>query len=388
MDYSNMINRTIKSIKPSGIRKFFDIVSEMDDVLSLGIGEPDFQTPFEIRSAGMESLKIGQTKYTSNAGLVELRHEIENYYSRRFNVHYDDVDECLVTVGASEAIDLCLRTLLNPGDEVLIPEPNFVCYSPLTLMRDCVPVPMVTKVEDKFKLTPEALKAAITPKTKMLIFPYPNNPTGAIMDRNDLEKLAEVLRGTNILVVTDEIYGEFTYSGKHVSMAEIDGMKDQTIVISGFSKAFAMTGWRLGYALGPKPLIQAMTKLHQFGIMSAPTTAQYAALVAMKDGDEAVQMMKAEYDKRRHIVVDGFNELGLTCFEPEGAFYCFPCIKSTGLSSDEFSNKLLASKKVAVIPGNAFGECGEGFVRVSYCYSTEHLKLALAKIKEFLDELK
>lgn len=388
MDYSNMINRTIKSIKPSGIRKFFDIVSEMDDVISLGIGEPDFQTPFEIRSAGMESLKIGQTKYTSNAGLVELRHEIENYYSRRFNVHYDDVDECLVTVGASEAIDLCLRTLLNPGDEVLIPEPNFVCYSPLTLMRDCVPVPMVTKVEDKFKLTPEALKAAITPKTKMLIFPYPNNPTGAIMDRNDLEKLAEVLRGTNILVVTDEIYGEFTYSGKHVSMAEIDGMKDQTIVISGFSKAFAMTGWRLGYALGPKPLIQAMTKLHQFGIMSAPTTAQYAALVAMKDGDEAVQMMKAEYDKRRHIVVDGFNELGLTCFEPEGAFYCFPCIKSTGLSSDEFSNKLLASKKVAVIPGNAFGECGEGFVRVSYCYSTEHLKLALAKIKEFLDELK
>ncbi|MCR4925193.1 MAG: aminotransferase class I/II-fold pyridoxal phosphate-dependent enzyme [Clostridiales bacterium] len=388
MDYSKHINETMQAIKPSGIRRFFDIVSEMEDVISLGIGEPDFQTPADIRSAGMTSLKIGQTKYTSNAGLVELRQEVENYYRNQFNVDYSDIDECLITVGASEAIDLCFRALLNPGDEVLIPEPNFVCYAPLTEMSGCKPVPIVTTVEHKFKLTPEALKAAITPKTKMLVFPYPNNPTGAIMDRNDLEKIAEILRGTDILVVTDEIYGEFTYSGKHVSMAEIEGMKEQTVVISGFSKAFAMTGWRLGYALGPKPLIAAMTKLHQFGIMSAPTTAQYAGLVAMTEGFDSVQAMKKEYNKRRKLIVKGFNDMGLTCFEPEGAFYCFPCIKSTGLTSDEFSNQLLKAKKVAVIPGDAFGECGEGFVRVSYCYSTEHIQVALDRIKEFIDELK
>lgn len=388
MDYSKFFNKALEGVKPSGIRKFFDIVSEMEGVISLGIGEPDFQTPLEIRRAGMKSLELGQTKYTANIGLAELRQEIENYYERQFNVKYDDTDQCLITVGASEAIDLCIRTLLNPGDEVLIPEPNFVCYAPLTVMSGCKATPIVTKVEDRFKLTPEALRAAITPKTRMLIFQYPNNPTGAIMNREDLERIAEVLRGTDILVVTDEIYGEFTYSGKHVSMAEIEGMKEQTIVISGFSKAFSMTGWRLGYALGPEPLISRMTKLHQFGIMSAPTTAQHAAVIAIRDCNPAVLDMKAEYDKRRRLIVDGFNGLGLDCFEPEGAFYCFPCIKSTGLSSEEFSERLLKAKKVAVIPGNAFGDCGEGFVRVSYCYSTEHIKAALGKIEEFMREIK
>lgn len=388
MDYQSKLNQKIKDVKPSGIRKFFDIVATMDNVISLGIGEPDFQTPACIREAGIQTLREGKTKYTSNSGLVELRQAIAAYYERRFHVSYNGDTDCLLTVGGSEAIDLCFRVLLSEGDEVVMGEPSFVCYGPLTGMSNGVYVPIATKAEDKFRLKAEDLKRAITPKTKLLVLSYPNNPTGAILERSDLEAIADVVRGTDIIVIADEIYGEFTYGGKtHVSIAELPGMKERTIIVSGFSKAFAMTGWRLGYALGPRELIAALTKLHQHGIMSAPTIAQYAALTALEKAEDDVREMMKVYDMRRRLVVDGFNAIGLDTFEPEGAFYCFPCIKKTGLSSEDFSQRLLDEKKVAVVPGTAFGDCGEGFVRVSYCYSTEHLEEALKRIGEFVERL-
>ena len=389
LDYSNIINKNIQAVKPSGIRKFFDIANEMGDVISLSIGEPDFKTPWHIRQAGIDSLQLGKTWYSPNRGFIKLRNEICNYFNRRFNVQYDSKSEVLVTVGGSEAIDLALRCLVSHGDEVLIPEPCFVCYDPLTEMTGAVPVKIRTKMENDFRLTPKELEEAITPKTKALILPYPNNPTGAILNRSDLEALSKIIIKHNLIVISDEIYAELTYSKEgHTSVAAIDGMKERTVIVSGFSKVYAMTGWRLGYALGSAPIISQMTKLHQFGIMSAPTTAQYAAIEALKNGDSDIEDMRSQYDMRRRLVVNGFNKMGLTCFEPLGAFYVFPCIKSTGLSSEEFCEKLLYSKHVAVVPGNAFGESGEGFVRVSYSYSLEHLTMSLERIREFLEEIK
>ncbi|MEE0264628.1 MAG: aminotransferase class I/II-fold pyridoxal phosphate-dependent enzyme [Acutalibacteraceae bacterium] len=389
MDYESVLNNKIKEIKPSGIRKFFDIASEMENIISLSIGEPDFKTPWHIREAGIASLHAGQTKYTSNKGLTELRNEIARYYHRRFNVKYNGVEECLVTVGGSEAIDLAMRTLINAGDEVLIPQPSFVCYEPLVQMSDGVPVVVETKEEDSFKLMPQLLENAITEKSKLLVLPFPNNPTGAIMERKELEAIAEIVEKYNLFVISDEIYAELTYNGKkHISFAEIDGMQERTVVVSGFSKSYSMTGWRLGYSLAPKPLTDAMTKLHQFAIMSAPTTAQYAAIEALRNGDKDVQKMRDEYDMRRRLVVKRFREMGLSCFEPEGAFYAFPCIKSTGLSSEDFCMSLLKVKSVAVVPGNAFGDSGEGFIRVSYSFSIKHIMEALDRIEEFLKEIK
>lgn len=389
INYDEVINEKIKAVKPSGIRKFFDIASEMDNVISLSIGEPDFKTPWHIREEGINSLRLGNTRYTSNKGLTELRDEICSYYKRRFNVSYKGNENCLVTVGGSEAIDLTMRTLINIGDQVLIPEPSFVCYNPLVEMADGEPVVVETRSEDKFKITPELLEKAITPKSKILVLPYPNNPTGGIMERSDLEKIAPIIKKHNIFVLSDEIYAELTYNGKqHVSIAELEGMKERTVVVSGFSKSYSMTGWRLGYSLAPKPITDAMTKMHQFGIMSAPTTAQYAAIEALKNGDKDITAMRDEYDMRRRLVVEKFNEMGLTCFEPEGAFYAFPCIKSTGMSSEDFCMELLKSKSVAVVPGNAFGESGEGFVRVSYSFSVKHIMEALKRIEEFLQERK
>ena len=389
MDYRSLMNKRIQQIKPSGIRKFFDIAEEMEDVISLGVGEPDFRTPWHIRDVAIDSLDSGKTRYTSNAGLLELRREITEYYRRRFHVEYAYRTDVIVTVGGSEAIDLCVRTIIDEGDEVLIPEPSFVCYTPITEMAGGVAKPLATKAENQFRVTPEELRAAITPKTKLLILPYPNNPTGAIMRKEHLEAIAEVLRDTNIMVLSDEIYAELTYGDTpHVSVASVDGMQERTIVVNGFSKTYSMTGWRLGYALGPEEIIKQMTKLHQFAIMSAPTTSQYAAIEGLRNGDGDVQEMAGEYDARRRFTVDGFRALGLDCFEPEGAFYVFPCIKSSGLSSDEFCEKLLYSQKVALVPGNAFGASGEGFVRASYCYSVNHLKEALRRIGLFLDEIK
>ncbi len=386
MNYEKLLNRTLADMKPSGIRKYFDIAAEMEDVISLSVGEPDFSTPWHIRQEGIHTLEKGRTWYSPNAGLLALRQAIAGYIQRHNGITYDPKDEVLVTVGGSEAIDLCLRAVVCPGDEVLIPEPSFVCYDPLTRMAGGVPVPVVTKAEDAFRLTAEAVRAAITPKTKLLILPFPNNPTGAIMPREELEAIAQVLRGTDILVLSDEIYGELTYGKKHVSIASLEGMRERTILISGFSKAFAMTGWRLGYACGPDPIMKLLTKLHQFAIMCAPTTAQYAAIEAMNNGDQDVEAMRGEYDMRRRFIVDGLNRLGLTCFEPEGAFYVFPSIQSTGMTSDEFCGRLLQEKHVAVVPGNAFGDSGEGFVRISYCYSLNHIKEALARIEAFLKE--
>ena len=390
IDYSKLINKTIQAVKPSGIRKYFDIAAEMDDVISLGVGEPDFKTPWHIREAAIQSLNEGRTRYTSNSGILELREEVCKYYDRRFGVKgYNYRTDCLISVGGSEAIDLAVRCLINPGDEVLIPEPSFVCYTPIVAMGGGVPVPIRTVVENDFRLTADELRAAITPRTKLLILPYPNNPTGGIMRKEHLEEIAEVLRGTDIMILSDEIYAELTYGGvSHYSVAAVDGMFERTVIVSGFSKAYSMTGWRLGYALGPSQVIAAMTKLHQYAIMSAPTNSQYAAIEALRNGDEDVQDMLKEYDARRRFIVDGFNKLGLTCFEPNGAFYVFPCIQSSGLTSDEFCEKLLYSKKVAVVPGNAFGDCGEGFIRVSYCYSISHIKQALQRIGEFLEECK
>ncbi len=384
----SVLNREVVNIPPSGIRKFFDIAAEMKDAISLGVGEPDFVTPWHIRDKGIYSLQKGQTHYTANKGLIELRREISNYLERRFNLKYEATTQTVVTVGGSEAIDLAFRAILEPGDEVIIPEPSFVCYSPLTRLAGGVPVPIATKMENNFKLTADELKSAITPKTKMLVLPYPNNPTGGIMTQEDLEEIAAVLDGTNIVVLSDEIYAELTYGRKHTSIAEIDGMYDRTILVSGFSKAYAMTGWRLGYACAHPAIIEQMTKVHQYGIMSAPTTAQFAAVEALKNGDDDIEMMRNEYDDRRRLIVGGFNAMGLECFEPEGAFYAFPCIKSTGLSSTDFCEKLLYSKKVAVVPGNAFGESGEGHVRCSYAYSLDSINEALNRIEAFVKEIK
>ncbi len=379
-----MLNRVVQEVPPSGIRKFFDIVAEMKDAISLGVGEPDFVTPWHIRDEGIYSLQKGHTHYTSNKGLTELRCEISNYLKRRFNLSYEPMSQTVVTVGGSEAIDLLFRAVVEAGDEVLVPEPSFVCYKPLVRLAGGTPVAITTKAENSFKLTAEELKAAITPKTKLLVLSYPNNPTGAIMTREDLEDIADVLRGTDIMVVSDEIYAELTYGRHHTSIAEIDGMYDRTILVSGFSKAYAMTGWRLGYACGHPAIISAMTKVHQYGIMSAPTTAQYAAIEAMKNGDADVALMREEYNDRRKLIVNGFNTIGLDCFEPEGAFYAFPCIKSTGLNSNDFCEKLLYDQKIAVVPGTAFGESGEGHIRCSYAYSLDNINEALNRIEAFV----
>ena len=387
IDYSTVLNQKVQAIKPSGIRRFFDIANEMDNVISLSIGEPDFTTPWHVREEGIRSLEDGKTWYSPNRGFIELRQEISRWLKRHYHVNYNDKDEILVTVGGSEAIDLCLRSLISPGDEVLIPEPSFVCYVPLTDMAGGVPVVLETKAEDRFRITPEALRAKITPKTKLLILPYPNNPTGAVMRREHLEAIAEVVRENDLMVLSDEIYSALTYGDtNHVTFSAIDGMWERTIVVNGFSKAFAMTGWRLGYAVGPAQIIKAMTKLHQYGIMSAPTTAQYAAIEALKNGDEDIVYMREQYDMRRRLVVDGFNSMGLTCFEPEGAFYVFPCIKKTGRTSEEFCERLLYEERVAVVPGSAFGDCGEGFVRVSYSYSIKHITEALSRIEHFIKQ--
>lgn len=388
MDYESLLNRTLMQVEPSGIRKFFDIANEMEDVISLSVGEPDFSTPWHIRQVGIQTLEQGKTWYSPNAGLIALRTAVADYVERHSHIAYDPGNEVIITVGGSEAIDLFFRAVINPGDEVLIPEPSFVCYTPLTQMAGGVPVPLVTTEETDFRLTAESVKRAITPKTKLLVLPYPNNPTGAVMEKEDLEQIAAVLRGTNILVLSDEIYGELTYSGKeHVSLASLPDMRERTVIVSGFSKAFAMTGWRLGYACGPAPLIKQMLKLHQYGIMCAPTTAQHAAIEAMKNGEEDVVEMRAEYDMRRRLLVSELNAMGLTCFEPRGAFYAFPCIRSTGLTSEEFCKRLLTEKHVAVVPGSAFGKSGEGFVRISYCYSVKHLTEALKRMREFLATL-
>lgn len=388
IDYEKYLNKTIMSVKPSGIRKFFDIANEMDDVISLSVGEPDFQTPWHIREKGIKSLEKGKTWYTPNRGFAELCQEISNYYERKCGLKYNPSTQTLVTVGGSEAIDLAFRSLVEQGDEVIIPTPSFVCYEPLATMAGGIPVVINTKNEDNFRLKAEDLERVITPKSKLLVLPFPNNPTGAIMEREDLEEIAKVVIKHDLIVLSDEIYSELTYGGKtHVSIAQIDNMYERTVVINGFSKSYAMTGWRLGYALGPQPIIDQMTKLHQYGIMSAPTTAQYAAIEALRNGDDDVRKMRDEYDMRRRLVVDSFNDMGLTCFEPLGAFYVFPCIKSTGLTSEEFCTRLIVEKHIAVVPGTAFGESGEGFVRVSYSYSLKHLKIALERIREFLKEL-
>ena len=387
MNYDEILCRRIQEVKPSGIRRFFDILEEMKDAISLGVGEPDFVTPWHIRDAGIYSLEKGFTKYTSNAGMAELRREIANYLRRRFDLSYDYTSQVLVTVGGSEAIDMCIRTLVQPGDEVIIPEPCFVCYEPITTLSGGVPVHVACHQEDEFRLRADALKAAITPRTKLLIMPFPNNPTGAVMEREDLEAIAEVLRGTDIMVLSDEIYAELNYGlQNHVSIATLPGMAERTVVVNGFSKTYAMTGWRLGYACGPAPIIKIMTKIHQSAIMSAPTTSQYAAITALKDCDGEIERMRNEYNMRRRLVVKSFNDMGLSCFEPRGAFYAFPCIKSSGMTSEEFCTKLLEQKHVAIIPGNAFGASGEGYARVSYAYSVEHLMEALRRIREFLSE--
>ena len=386
MQYDSLISKAAAEMRPSGIRKFFDIAAEMKDCISLGVGEPDFKTPWTIRDAGIRSLQKGHTWYTSNSGLAELRSEICTYLDRRFGLRYEP-KQTLVTVGGSEAIDMCIRALVNPGDEVLIPEPSFVCYHPITTLTGGVAVPIPLKAENGFKLTADELRRAITPKTKLLIFPFPCNPTGAVMRREDMEPLAEVLRETNVMVLSDEIYAELTYGHeRHVSISTLPGMRERTIVVNGFSKAHAMTGWRLGYACGPQPVIKVMTKIHQSAIMCAPTTSQYAAVTALRSCDSDIESMRDEYDMRRRYLVQALNGMGLTCFEPQGAFYVFPCIKKSGLSSDDFCKKLLYSKKVAVIPGPAFGECGEGFVRISYSYSIKHLTEAMRRIRQFLDE--
>ena len=384
----NFLNNTVKNIPPSGIRRFFDIAAEMDDVISLGVGEPDFVTPWHIRDEGVYSLEKGHTHYTPNKGLPELRREISNYMKRRFNLTYDAMTQTIVTVGGSEGIDLFLRTVIEPGDEVLIPEPSFVCYRPITQLCGGIPVPILTTAEHNFKLTAEDLEKAITPKTKVLVLPYPNNPTGGIMTQEDLNKIADVIRQHNIMILSDEIYAELTYGRKHISIAQLDGMYERTVVISGFSKTYAMTGWRLGFACGHPDIIDQMTKVHQYAIMSAPTVAQYAAIEALKRGDDDIEVMRNEYDDRRKIIVSGFNSMGLDCFEPEGAFYAFPSIKATGLSSNDFCEKLLYDMKVAVIPGTAFGACGEGHVRCSYAYSLESINAALERIETFVKKVK
>ena len=388
MNYDQIISQKIQNIKPSGIRKFFDILEEMTDAISLGIGEPDFVTPWHIRDAGIYSLERGHTKYTSNAGMLELRREIANYLRRRFDLEYDYTNQILVTVGGSEAIDLAIRVLVNPGDEVIIPVPSFVCYGPLTEMAGGVPVYVELTAENGFRLTPEQLKAAITPRTKALVLPFPSNPTGGIMERRDLEAIAQVLKDNDIMVISDEIYAELTYGQRHVSPANLTQLYDRTVVVNGFSKSHAMTGWRMGYVCAPQPVIAAMTKLHQFGIMSAPTTSQYAAIEAMRSGDEDIAHMREEYDSRRRYLVENLNRIGLDCFEPKGAFYVFPCIRSSGLSSDEFCERFLREEKVTVIPGTAFGPGGEGYVRACYASSMRDLTESISRLDNFLQNLR
>ncbi|MDD6563605.1 MAG: aminotransferase class I/II-fold pyridoxal phosphate-dependent enzyme [Clostridiales bacterium] len=385
MNLDKLVNPTVDELPSSAIRKFFDVANLMDDAISLGVGEPDFVTPWPIREAGIYSLEKGQTYYTANSGLIELREEICTYMKRKYDVSYDAKTQVVVTVGGSEAIDAMIRSVVCPGDEVLIPEPSFVCYKPLTIMAGGVPVIIETKEEDNFRLTPQQLKEKITDKTKLLILPYPNNPTGAIMTKSDLEAIAEVLKDTNILVLSDEIYAELCYSEEeHVPFSKIDGMYERTVVVNGFSKAFAMTGWRLGYAMGPERIMKLMTKVHQYGIMSSPTTSQYAAIEALRNCDDDVIRMRDEYNHRRRVIVDGFRNMGLSCFEPYGAFYVFPCIKKTGMTSEEFCNRLLEEERVAVVPGTGFGECGEGFIRCSYAYSIEKIEEALGRIERFV----
>ena len=386
MSYDELLAPAAKAMRPSGIRKFFDLAADMPHCISLGVGEPDFKTPWSVRDAGIRSLELGRTKYTANAGLKDLRKEICTYLQRRFELHYQE-ENVLVTVGGSEAIDLAIRALVQPGDEVIIPEPCFVCYEPITQLTGGVPVHIATRAEDQFRLTADQLRAAITPKTKLLIFPYPNNPTGAVMSAAEVEEIAAVLRETNVLVLSDEIYSELTYGlDRHVSIASLPGMAERTIVVNGFSKSYAMTGWRLGYAVGPAPLIKVMTKIHQSCIMSAPTTSQYAAITALRQCDDQIKMMRDEYNRRRRYVVKALNEMGLTCFEPRGAFYVFPSIQISGLTSSEFCEQLLREKEVAIIPGSAFGASGEGYARISYAYSVDHLQTAMKRIREFLKE--
>lgn len=382
------ISKLTRSLQPSGIRKFFDVVAEMDDAISLGVGEPDFDTPWHIREMGIYSLEKGRTFYTSNAGLPALKEEVARYYKRKYDLDYHGQNEVLITVGGSEAIDMALRAMLDPGDEVIIPEPCYVSYVPCTILAGGVPVTIDLKVENEFRLTKQELLDAITPKTKVLMLAFPNNPTGAIMERKDLEEIAEVCIEKDIIVVTDEIYSELTYGGKHVTIAELPGMQERTVIINGFSKSYAMTGWRLGFAVGPEEIILQMTKLHQYAIMCAPTTSQYAGLEALRAGDEDVERMRESYNQRRRFLINELREMGFECFEPYGAFYVFPSIKHLGMTSEEFANRLLESQKLAVVPGTAFGACGEGFVRISYAYSIKELKEALGRIRKFLDELK
>ncbi len=387
MDYGKLLSPVVQEVRPSGIRKFFDIANTMKDVISLGVGEPDFPTPWEIRKAGILSLEAGRTRYTANRGLEQLREEISRWMARKYALEYDPASEILVTVGGSEAIDGTIRAVVCQGDEVIIPQPSYVCYEPLVRMAGGVPVILETTAEHDFKVTPEMLRGALSDRTKLLILPYPCNPTGGVMERADLEKIADVLRGTNVLILSDEIYSELTFGGlRHVSAASVPGMRERTVVVNGFSKTFSMTGWRMGFACGPGELMKQITKIHQFAIMCAPTTAQYAAIEALRHGDDAVEAMREEYDMRRRLIVAGFNRLGLTCREPKGAFYAFPCIRSTGMTSDEFCEKLLYSERVAVVPGTAFGKGGEGFFRASYCYSTDHIKEALRRIEKFLNQ--
>ena len=387
IDYSKVLSQTVVDTPKSGIRKFFDLMSTMNDVVGLTVGEPDFQTPWHIREAGIASLEKGKTYYTANAGLMELRAEISNYMSRRFGVSYVPEKEVIVTVGGSEAIDIAFRSIIEPGDEVIVPTPSFVCYAPLARIAGANPVILETKAEDNFKIDPEALKAAITPKTKLLVLPYPNNPTGAIMTKPELEQIAEILRDTNIVVLSDEIYAELTYTGDHCSIASLEGMKERTIVASGFSKAYAMTGWRLGYICAPAPLTEQMLKIHQYGIMSSPTTSQFAAVEALKNGDDDIKMMRDEYNRRRRYIYNGLKSIGIESFEPEGAFYIFPKIGDFGLSGEEFCNKLLYEYKCAIVPGGAFGAAGEGFARISYAYSIKHITQALERIEAFVKSL-
>ena len=386
MDYENILSARVKEVKPSGIRKFFDLLEEMEDSISLGVGEPDFITPWHIRDAGIYSLEKGFTKYTSNAGLAALRGEISAYLERRFDLRYDSKSQIIVTVGGSEAIDITMRALLNPGDEVIIPVPSFVCYGPLASMTGATPVFVETKSEDGFKLTPELLRANLTERTKIVVLPYPCNPTGGIMEQADYEAIVEILRGTEVMLLSDEIYAELTYGQHHFSPANLSELYERTVVVNGFSKSHAMTGWRLGYVCGPEPIIKQMLKLHQFGIMSAPTTSQYAAIEAMRSGDEDIEKMRDEYDGRRRYLVEGFRQLGLPCEEPKGAFYVFPDIRGTGLTSDEFCEQFLTAERVAVIPGSAFGQGGEGFVRACYSASMQDLGEALARLKHFLKQ--
>ncbi len=388
MDYENILSKKVQSLQFSGIRKFFDIATSYDDVISLSVGEPDFKTPWEIRKEAIRVLEKGKTTYTANSGLAALREAVSDYLNSTVGVRYDPLHEVIVTVGGSEAIDLAVRAVVDNGDEVLIPQPSFVCYSPIVSLASGTPVIIETKAEDNFKLTPEALKAHITPKTKALVLPYPNNPTGAVMRKDDLEKIARVLKGTDILVITDEIYSELTYGdAPHCSIASLDGMRERTILINGFSKAFSMTGWRLGIVAAPAPIISQMLKIHQYAIMCSPTVSQYAAVTALTSCKKDVEYMRNEYNMRRRLIVNGFNEMGLDCFEPQGAFYIFPSIKKTGLSSKEFCERLIEAHRVAVVPGDAFGDCGEGYIRVSYAYSLSHINTALERIKLFLKEL-